>query len=184
MINTRYEIIKKLGEGRSSVYLCRDIEFPGKNYVIKILPSDRPDDETATFLKEFFILQKLDHPFIIKPIETGKVFHTDDGERIEVDSSFITMDYFDGKELLYSENIYNEINLREVVKQVCSVLYYLHQSRYIYYDLKPENILVSFIKGNPQIRLIDLGLAEYSPSASDYKIKGTANYIAPELLKK
>jgi tetratricopeptide (TPR) repeat protein len=32
--------------------------------------------------------------------------------------------------------------------------------------------------------LIDLGLAEYSPSPSDYEIKGTAYYIAPELLKK
>jgi len=37
---------------------------------------------------------------------------------------------------------------------------------------------------NPQIKLIDLGLAEYSPSTTDYEIKGTAYYIAPELLKK
>ncbi|MCW8823172.1 MAG: protein kinase, partial [Ignavibacteriaceae bacterium] len=73
---------------------------------------------------------------------------------------------------------------KEIVKQICSVLYYLHQSKYIYYDLKPENILVSFNNGKPQIRLIDLGLAEYSPSGSNYEIKGTAHYIAPELLRK
>ena len=36
----------------------------------------------------------------------------------------------------------------------------------------------------PQIRLIDLGLSEISPSSANYEIKGTAHYIAPELLKK
>ncbi len=78
----------------------------------------------------------------------------------------------------------NEANLKEIVKQICTALYYLHQSKYIYYDLKPENILVSLKSDFPQLRLIDLGLAEYSPSPSDYEIKGTAHYIAPELLKK
>ena len=94
------------------------------------------------------------------------------------------MEYFEGKELFSSDLIHNETNLKEIVKQICASLYYLHQSKYIYYDLKPENILVSLKGDVPQIRLIDLGLAEYSPSPSDYEIKGTAHYIAPELLKK
>ena len=49
MINTRYEIIKKLGEGRSSVYLCRDIEFPEKEYAIKILPAGKDNFEQRYF---------------------------------------------------------------------------------------------------------------------------------------
>ncbi|MDZ7625133.1 MAG: protein kinase [Ignavibacteriaceae bacterium] len=184
MINTRYEIIKKLGEGRSSVYLCRDIEFPEKEYAIKILPPVKDDHEQEVFIKEFFTLQRLEHPGIIEAFEFGTVFHTDGEKGIETGSTFITMEYFEGEELLSVKKIYNEKNLKEIVKQICAVLYYLHQSKYIYYDLKPENILVSFKDENPQIKLIDLGLAEYSPSASDYEIKGTAYYIAPELLKK
>jgi serine/threonine protein kinase len=73
LINTRYEIIKKLGEGRSSVYLCRDIEFPGKEYAIKILPKGIDDHERKGFLKEFFVLKKLEHPFIIRPFGLGTV---------------------------------------------------------------------------------------------------------------
>ena len=69
----------------------------------------------------------------------------------------MTLEYFEGEELLNSIKIRDEKNLKEIVKQICSVLYYLHQSKYIYYDLKPENILVSFKGKNPQIRLIDLG---------------------------
>ncbi|MFI5236443.1 MAG: protein kinase [Ignavibacteriales bacterium] len=184
MINTRFEIIKKLGEGRSSVYLCRDIEFPEKDYAIKILAPGKSDQELKTFLNEFFILQKLEHPNIIKPFEIGTVFYSDDEDGIETGSSYILMEFFDGVELNYSKVIYDEELLKEIIKQVCALLYYLHQSKYIYYDLKPENILVSLKEEKPQIRLIDLGLAEYNPDKSNYEIKGTAYYIAPELLKK
>jgi len=184
MINTQYEIIKKLGEGRSSVYLCRDIEFPEKEYAIKILPPVKDNYEQEIFVKEFFTLQRLEHPGVIEAFEIGTVLHTDGETGIEPGSTFITMEYFEGEELLSSIKIHDEKNLKEIVRQICAVLYYLHQSKYIYYDLKPENILVSFKGKNPQIKLIDLGLAEYSPSPSDYEIKGTAYYIAPELLKK
>ncbi|MCZ7614675.1 MAG: hypothetical protein M5T52_14355 [Ignavibacteriaceae bacterium] len=51
MINTRYEILKKLGEGRSKVFLCRDIEFPEKEYAIKILPAKADIKEKETFKK-------------------------------------------------------------------------------------------------------------------------------------
>jgi len=49
MINTRYEIIKKLGEGRSAVYLCNDIEYPNKQFAIKILPPGVDETERTIF---------------------------------------------------------------------------------------------------------------------------------------
>ncbi len=184
MINTRYEIIKKLGKGRSKVYLCRDIDFPEKEYAIKILPPGIDARERDMFVKEFFTLKKLEHPGIIEAFEIGTVFHTSDEDEIEVGSHFITLEYFEGDILINSNKVRDEKNLKNITKQICSVLYYLHQSKYIYYDLKPDNILVSSDDEIPQFRLIDLGLAEYSPSQTDYEIKGTAHYIAPELLKK
>ena len=184
MINNRYEIIEQLGKGRSTVYLCSDIEFHGKQYAIKILPTGIDDIEKKSFIKEYFILKKLEHPYIIRPFGLGTIVHKENEENIEVGSSFMTLEFFEGQELLSSKEICKEENLREIAKQICLVLYYLHQSRYIYYDLKPENILVSYKNDKPQIKVIDLGLAEYSPSSSNYEIKGTAHYIAPELLKK
>ena len=136
MINTRYEIIKKLGEGRSSVYLCRDLEFPEKEYAIKILPPVNDNQEREIFIKEFFTLQRLEHPGIIEAFEIGTVFHTDEEKGIELGSTFITLEYFNGEELLAVKNNLNQKNLKEIVKQICAVLYYLHQSKYIYYDFK------------------------------------------------
>src|SRR5512139_243150 len=163
MINTRYEILKKLGEGRSKVFLCRDIEFRENEYAIKILPANVDKRERDAFLKEYFTLQKLEHSNIIEAYELGTVLHSDGEEEIEIGSTFMTLEYFEGEILQSSKNIREEKILREITKQICAALYYLHQSKYIYYDLKPENILVSFRDGNPSIKLIDLGLAEHSP---------------------
>ena len=49
MINQKYKIKKLLGKGRSTVYLGEDVEFPGKEIAIKILPDD--------FFKNLFIIE-------------------------------------------------------------------------------------------------------------------------------
>jgi len=103
---------------------------------------------------------------------------------IQIGSNFILLEYFESTELITFGELKEEKKLKEILKQLCSVLYYLHQSNYIYYDLKPENILVSVSLNSTRIKLIDLGLASYLPDQNEYVIKGTAQYIAPELLKK
>src|SRR4030066_1691062 len=183
MINRQYSVKKKLGQGRSSVYLCEDSEQAGKKFAVKNLSANTSIEEQKIFKDEFQIIQKLDHLNIIKAYERGTVVETSDNEPISIGSKYLAMEYFDGNELL-SYTVGDENSLKEIIAQICSVLFYLHQSKYIYYDLKPENILVSFKDEDLQIRLIDFGLAEYFLSTSDYEIKGTAYYIAPELLKK
>lgn len=185
MINQRYIIKKKLGEGRSKVYSIIDSEFPEKEIAIKILPPNVLQEEKEAFRQEYFILQKLDHPNIIKAFDYGMVLTTDEeDEEIETGSLFITLERFDSDELLEYPSITEEDKLIQIIKQICSVLYYLHQSNYIYYDLKPQNILVSTLKNQPVIKIIDLGFARYILSEYDQTIRGTAEYIAPELLKK
>jgi serine/threonine protein kinase len=185
VINNRYIIKKKLGEGRSKVFSAIDIEFPDKEIAIKILPLSAKPDEKEFFRDEFFRIKKFDHPNIIKAFEFGTVV-TKDAEDLEIEygSDFITLEYFPSKELLAYTELIDEKKLREILQQLCAVLYYLHQSNYIYYDLKPENILVSNIGNRPRIKLIDFGLAEYQLKDLKFEVKGTAHYIAPELLKK
>lgn len=185
MINNRYIIKKKLGEGRSKVFSAIDTEFPDKEIAIKILPVSAKPDEKDSFRDEFFRIKKFDHPNIIKTFEFGTVV-TKDAEDLEIEynSDFITLEYFPSKELLAYTELIDERKLKEILTQLCAALYYLHQSNYIYYDLKPENILVSNYSNKPQIKLIDFGLAEYQLRELNIDAKGTAHYIAPELLKK
>ena len=137
------------------------------------------------FREEYFILQKLDHPNIIKSFELSSVLikEEDEESEIEIFSPFITMEYFPSIPLLNYSGLKEEKKLNQIVKQICSVLYYLHQSNYIYYDLKAENILVAESNGNPIIKIIDLGFARNALLSYDKDIQGTPYYIAPELLK-
>lgn len=185
MINNRYIIKRKLGEGRSKVFSAIDTEFPDKEIAIKFLPVSAKPDEKDSFREEFFRLKKLEHPNIIKAFEYAKVV-TKDAEDLEIEynSEFITLEYFPSRELLEYSELIEEKKLKEILKQLCAVLYYLHQSNYIYYDLKPENILVNNIGNKPRIKLIDFGLAEYQLEELNLEVKGTAHYIAPELLRK
>jgi len=184
MINHRFEIIRQIGKGRSEVFLCKDFEISRKEVAVKFLPRDVDNNELSSFRNEYFLLQNLDHPNIIKAFDFGETVKVDQAEPIDVGSHFISLEYFDSVELFKFKYLKDERNLKEIIKQLCSVLYYLHQSNYIYYDLKPENILVSSISDTPQIKLIDLGLAEAISDKKEDSIKGTAQYIAPELLKK
>ncbi|UCH65331.1 MAG: serine/threonine protein kinase, partial [Ignavibacterium sp.] len=184
MINQRFNIVKHIGKGRSDVFLCKDLDNSGKEVAVKFLPRGVDKEELMFFRNEYFLLQNLDHPNIIEEFEFGEVVIVDQEDPVEVGTHFISLEYFDSVELFQYQSLKDERNLKEILKQLCSVLYYLHQSNYIYYDLKPENILVSSISDTPQIKLIDLGLAEVVTDKTEYSVKGTTEYIAPELLKK
>ena len=186
MINDRYKIIKKAGEGRSKVFLCRDKLRNNAEIAIKILPLKAVEEEQKGFRDEYFLLKKLNHPDIIKVFEFGSVVsmeEEDDAYRISPGSKFFTLEYFEGKELYRFENLDDEEKLIKIILRIASVLYYLHQSAFIYFDLKSENILVKENNGNPEIRFIDFGLAARLTDSDEIRGRGTAEYIAPEVLR-
>lgn len=184
MINGRYIIQKKIGEGRSKVFNVIDTEFPEREVAAKFLSHDCTDEEKNIFKEEFFTLHRLEHPNIIKAFELGSVLIKDEeDDEIEIGSLFITMEYFNPVELLSYNKLNDETKLYSIIKQICSVLFYLHQSNYIYYDLKAENILISEEGNETKLKLIDFGFSRKIVEEEDFEIKGTANYLAPEILK-
>src|ERR1035438_1079092 len=182
MINGRYEIIEKIGEGRSSVFLCSDRESFNQKIALKVLTNSNDTEDLTSFRNEFFNLKNLEHPNIVKAIDRGTVLESS-YKNIPPGSKFFTLEYFPGKDLL-SISKYSEDDLTEIIIQLSGVLFYLHQSNFIYYDLKPENILIAYSNGKPQIKLIDFGLAMHIYGLIEKNIFGTAEYIAPELLKR
>ena len=184
MINGRYIVRKKIGEGRSKVFHVIDTEFPEREVAAKFLDPNSSDEDKLKFRQEYFTLQRLDHPGIIKSFELSTVLVKDgDDDEIEKYSPFITMEYFSSTELLNYQNLKDEKQLTYIIKQICSVLYYLHQSNYIYYDLKAENILVCEENNYPSIKIIDFGFAKRNVEKLEDSVIGTPQYIAPELLK-
>jgi len=186
MINDRYKIIRKVGEGRSKVYCCEDALRNETELAIKILPETASAEEQETFRDEFHLLKKLNHPNIINVFEFGTIVSLDkEDEQFEISAGckFFTLEFFDGPELYECLGIKNESQLIKIICRISSVLYYLHQSAFIYYDLKSENILVKNINGEPVVKFIDFGLASHTHESSGVRAKGTAEYMAPEILR-
>ncbi|MFC2133936.1 protein kinase [Bacteroidota bacterium] len=185
MINDRYKILKKIGEGRSKVFLCSDSLNDGIEMALKILPSNADENEIAGFKEEFLTIRGLKHPNIVQVGEYETVVEldeTDKGKGIEEGSKFFTLEYIDGRNLADSYESVDENILLDIISQLCHVLYFIHSSNYIYYDLKFENILVIDDSGRPQVKLIDFGLTRNINNLKDNLKSGTAEYIAPEIL--
>jgi serine/threonine protein kinase len=179
MINNRFRILSKIGEGRARVYLCKDI-VSGYKYAIKMITPDSSDEERSRFTEEYHTIQKLNHAGIIKAYEQGTVLESE-REDIPEGSRYILLEHFEGIELSERKNLTEE-ELKKIIIQIASVLQYMHQASYIHNDLKPENILISGSTDNPEIKLIDFGFARVLKE-KDGVTRGTAEYIAPEILK-
>lgn len=184
MINQRYVLKKELGRGRSRVFLCNDLEFPEIDIALKVLSKDAGENERNIFRNEFFTLKKLNHPGIIKAFEFSTVMNCDPADfDVETGSLFFTLEYFPGNTIGDIDFSDDPTLLKEIIKQICSTLFYLHLSDYIYFDLKTENILCKIDDSTAKIRLIDMGFAAKQSEVTLQERRGSAEYIAPELLQ-
>lgn len=70
------------------------------------------------------------------------------------------------------------------MRQILQGLAYLHSQNIGHFDLKPENIMLSEKVSQPNIKLIDFGLARRLEKGQEYRsTSGTPQYIAPEVIK-
>lgn len=185
MINRRYTILRKLGEGRSPVYLCRDRNY-NREVAIKLLPSNAEKNEVVAFKDEFLLLKKISHPNILNVFDYGTVLRIDNSAKLSSEffgSRYITSEFIEGCDLAEYSASRGIDQIDSILSQICHTLYFLHQSNFIYYDLKLENLMVQETGGMPVIKFIDFGFVQYTRKSIENSRKGTASYIAPEILQ-
>ena len=194
MINYRYDILKKLGEGGSGeVYLVEDTLKQRQKSAMKILHGEDQSDRVADqqFRNEVSVLATLHHPNLVRVFDFGMIRHCDDstlqGRR------FFTMEYIQGltaKE--WWQNLRTQqdgvVQLRHVVLQVLGVLSYVHRQGIIHFDVKPENLLL-ISSGDeddrfPLLKLTDFGFSVGQDAILEFSLRGTLEYTAPELLRR
>ena len=95
----------------------------------------------------------------------------------------MTQDYINGNTLdNYAYSVDMNI-LKLIIEQICSVLYYLHQSNYIYYNLTPENIIIQNRQDSPHVFFYDFRSTKFIPNNEPYEVHGKPHYVAPEILQ-
>lgn len=121
---------------------------------------------------EIAILKDLDHPNIVRAIETfeyrGKIS--------------IIMELCSGGDL-YTRDPYSESDAARIVTSILSAISYMHSRNVVHRDLKYENVL--FVNTSPlsQVKLIDFGLSKvYVGENKMTDMSGTIYTMAPEVL--
>lgn len=174
-----YEVFKRIGSGgMGTVYLCKAVEscpVPiGKTVAVKVLRSSDAD-ERRRFERESRYLQTLQHPGIVRVLDTGE-----DHERL-----YLVMPLIEGKRLddLVGPKLEKlaEDKAIDWMVQALEALHVAHLAGILHRDVKPGNLMLD---KDGHIRLLDFGLA----SAPDYEsrltrdgdVVGTPAYMAPE----
>lgn len=99
------------------------------------------------------------------------------------DKLYLITDYYSGGNLfahLRKAKQFDEGRAKFYAAELILALDHLHQNAIIYRDLKLENILMD---GQGHICLTDFGLSKQDSQSGASTFCGTAEYIAPELLK-
>lgn len=166
-----YIRLNKIGEGtygkvyetkskNNEICVCKIIDYTKYGY-------DKNVHELKKFIKdefsEFKILKELNHPNIIKFIDT---FFTE--------TSGVLVTELWGCSISKVE--FNSLQFKSLIKQLASALVYLHEN-YIHRDLKPSNIVIF----NDTVKIIDFGEC-ISKKEKDMELATTLWYAAPEIL--
>lgn len=177
VIDGKYEILSKIGQGGMSVVYLAMNKKANKQWAIKEVRKDGIKNYEVVkqgLVTETDILKKLNHPNLPSIIDI-----------IETDGSFlIIMDYIQGKPLSDAIKEFGAQPQEYVIewaKQLCDVLGYLHTRipPIIYRDMKPANVM---LKPEGTVTLIDFGTAREfkEQNMADTTCLGTQGYAAPE----
>jgi serine/threonine protein kinase len=176
-----YRIMECLGTGgMGSVYKAeRQLEGgPSAPVAVKFLSHTFCKDRELRerFRKEAEALGRIDHPNVVKVIDTGELENGD---------PFFVMEHVDGEDLdrvLARRKHLSWREAKQVFLQVCDGLHATHSAGIVHRDLKPANIRIE--KGSNLAKLMDFGLAKNVNTGHRLTVTGTAlgtpDYMAPE----
>lgn len=180
LFNNKYEQIKLLGEGSfGKAFLVECIEDKSLAVIKTIELGAMSEDEKNEALLESKILEKLQHPNIIK----FKEVFLEKNSRLN-----IVMDYADGGDLqqriksMKNSRFFSESQILDWFTQTCLAIKHIHDRKILHRDVKSQNI---FLTKNGLVKLGDFGIAKCLDLTID-KVKtivGTPYYLSPELLQ-
>jgi eukaryotic-like serine/threonine-protein kinase len=181
---SHYRLVEQIGAGGMGVVYRAHDEQLERDVAVKVISAGMLADEGARkrFRKEALSLAKLNHPNVAMVFEFG----SQDG------LDFLVTEYIPGV-TLDAKISHNPLPLKEIIdlgSQLAAGLAAAHQQGIVHRDLKPGNLRLT---PDGRLKILDFGLAELAPHASDLGVTvtatqstdltGTVPYMAPEQLR-
>src|SRR5256714_753329 len=187
ILDARYQVMKKLGEGGMSyVYLAKEISS-GDTVAIKVLSPRLASDKSSVerLRREAGLAMRLDHPNVCRILRLGE---SEDG------LIYLVMPFLKGELLSDREGRGGPMESQAgvaLLRQMCAGLHHAHELQIIHRDLKPENVmLVPDDGGTERAVVMDFGLAKErraDPAIAKLTatgiILGTPEFMSPEQIR-
>lgn len=174
-----FKIKHVLGKGSyGEVKLCVN-EKTGQLFAVKIYPKKFLKDKIKkqNLQNERDLLLQIDHENIIK------LYKTVDGAQF----IYLLTEYA-GKASLHevltnsTKTCIDENDAKDVIRQLCKAILYLHEEGIIHRDVKLHNILIN---DEGQLKLIDFGFAlKLKEDELIHVFCGTPSYMSPEIVNR
>jgi serine/threonine protein kinase len=176
-----YSLLDRVGEGgTATVYRAQHAQHG--EVAVKVLRERLRADTTAVarFLREASFGTRVQHPNVVRTIETGQ---SPDG------AHFLAIEWAAGEllEAYAKRNAplpYDEV--ATIVLQIAAAVNAAHENGIVHRDLKPENLMYDPATRN--VKLLDFGIATATDVAPDDRLTragffvGSLLYVAPEAL--
>ena len=170
-----YEVVELLGEGAAGAAYKARRRDTGEEVAVKLLHAQTESDIELQqrFVREVSVLERLQHPNIVRHKECG----------IHDGKLFLAM------ELVSSGTLDKVLKQRgplawrvavEIAMQICDALAHAHAQGVIHRDLKPANL---FLSSEGEVKVGDFGLArdlQQNRLTMEGQTVGTCKYMAPE----
>ncbi len=187
VLDSRYEILRKLGEGGMSyVYEARQAGS-GETIAVKVLSPKLSADKTAVerLRREAGLAMRLDHPNVCPILRLGE---TEDG------LIYLVMPFLRGELLSDRETRVGPMPIDvgvDLLIQMCEGLHHAHGFHIVHRDLKPENVMLEPNKdGSERAVIMDFGLAKDKRTLPGMQkltatgvILGTPEFMSPEQVR-
>ena len=187
ILDGRYRMIRKVGEGGMSfVYLAQDVATQ-ERFAIKVLSPSLSEDANAMarLRREAALGMRLSHTNVCHIMRLGE---TEDG------LVYVVMPFVEGELLADRTNRLGQIPLEETsrfVRDMCEGLQLAHQLKIVHRDLKPENVMICRRPDGAEYAVVmDFGLAKERKAEGELQkltatgiILGTPEFMSPEQLR-
>jgi serine/threonine-protein kinase len=189
ILDGRYRMVRKVGEGGMSfVYLAQDVATQ-ERFAIKVLSPSLSEDANAMarLRREAALGMRLAHANVCHIMRLGE---TEDG------LVYVVMPFVEGELLADRTNRLGQIPLADTtrfVRDMCDGLHLAHQLKIVHRDLKPENVMIcrrSPPDGAEYAVVMDFGLAKERKAEGELQkltatgiILGTPEFMSPEQLR-
>jgi len=176
----KYEVIRELGRGATSVVYQAYDPFQSRQVAVKVVfPEALGDKEHGKRYRKLFVTEaslagKLSHPHIVAIYDAV----ADD------EASYIVMEYVDGTTLerhARADDLLPLSQVIEIIYKCAKALDFASRNGVIHRDIKPANILLT---GETDIKISDFGAALTTASETT-QISGIGSpaYMSPEQVR-